>query len=692
MKKVKKNHLLKAVAMGAVLAKAGMGMEKYTPPDPNGMPVKSKEKIVPISATQAKELFPNVYNFIVRQADQPVFIPWLENGAGNMSGSRPPEEVMGYFIGHRAKYRRNILAEIKKRESWPLGGLNHSPQPKHILLERIKGGSSYQNVIERGIEAVLVRNLENEQMKIKRSLYAHEIGKIYYNTCFEHGDHTMDFCDTLYTISSRVKHPLEGLKSPLPGRYLLREKIRELKPSLYRKITQAGEEGVFLSNLENRQKEEGRVLSDPEIKKVLNDTLLTFLHKWKFGDVLSAIGKRSNQPLEGLKPSLQGKYLLLERLGNLEPSLRAIITKRGVEALVLRNLEHKQQKESKVLTDPEIKRVLGDTLTEMYALKLKFNAVAHQLKFKDLLSDIRNRRDEPLKGLKPPLITDEIYELIKKTFEQHLYQEISHRPNFAPTLEKIKERVGNPLQGLKSSLYVRVAKEGKEQAVFQKVVVPHLLQKLNNRVHKRDELRRQLLRQPRTIDLSLKPVGDVLDFLQKAKVWSSEEDFVKVKLTLLNVTQDQVQSILDDENSNHIEELEWLYRRHDGEERVEEGAAPQKGKWIGEDAPRLPNAKRSAARRRDFDFPLLSELMDFEKVDGLEPLSPRAANTPPANLKPSEEQPGPVLASWKITPAQKEALPKNPESAPYPNMNAHHSSHNLVRLYCRRAADMERGR
>jgi len=102
-------------------------------------------------------------------------------------------------------------------------------------------------------------------------------------------------------------------------------------------------------------------------------------------------------------------------------------------------------------------------------------------------------------------------------------------------------------------------------------------------------VRREVLRQPRVIDLKVKSVDSVLNFLWNARKYSVPDDMVKVSLKVINATEGQLARILSDENSSFIDEnqFEWTYRKAEGtdpdEDEEDEDNSKKKSKYEDED-------------------------------------------------------------------------------------------------------------
>lgn len=131
-----------------------------------------------------------------------------------------------------------------------------------------------------------------------------------------------------------------------------------------------------------------------------------------------------------------------------------------------------------------------------------------------------------------------------------------HQAQFVPTLMQIIERKENPGRGLKP--VVRQEERGRDRNREQEIRVSaakQLLEQIDERTRRRQEI----LSQPRTIDLGVKPIGNVLNVLYNARKYSGQTP-IKVKLNLLNVTEAQLNRVLNDENANHIGALDWTYQ------------------------------------------------------------------------------------------------------------------------------------
>ncbi len=130
-----------------------------------------------------------------------------------------------------------------------------------------------------------------------------------------------------------------------------------------------------------------------------------------------------------------------------------------------------------------------------------------------------------------------------------------------------------------------------------------LARKILDQIDKRTQGRQEILKQRRTIDLGVKPVSNVLNVLHYAHKYSGKEP-IKVKLNLLNVTEEQLDKILNDENAPHIEELEWTYPPKEKEEKAYENMA------VSSAVTRIPDQadERTKLRHKALSHPRLLDL------------------------------------------------------------------------------------
>lgn len=92
--------------------------------------------------------------------------------------------------------------------------------------------------------------------------------------------------------------------------------------------------------------------------------------------------------------------------------------------------------------------------------------------------------------------------------------------------------------------------------VHNNYMLPLIEQTLSQILSQPDDTgKKAALSKPRTIDLKIKPIENVHNFLAKAKAYD-----VKVTLTLDNVTEEQVRQILADENASQIQSLNFTYK------------------------------------------------------------------------------------------------------------------------------------
>lgn len=207
--------------------------------------------------------------------------------------------------------------------------------------------------------------------------------------------------------------------------------------------------------------------------------------------------------------------------------------------------------------------------------------------------------------------------------------------------------------------------------------------------------RQDVLRQPRTIDLSVKSLDNVRNFLANARLYS-----VRAKLTLLNITEAQLEEILNGIN-DEIEDLDWTYMAPEFVATTEDpDQETEKDEWdevtTGDewndddwdnhlDGNGIANQRprRAAARGRD---PL--QLVDLVENPRRGPnlVSPNriilVSDEPGNDIKVADN---PNIRSWSTTPVKANSDSLNPSDlVPSKGVQAHH----LVNLFCRGNAAM----
>lgn len=281
----------------------------------------------------------------------------------------------------------------------------------------------------------------------------------------------------------------------------------------------------------------------------------------------------------------------------------------------------------------------------------------------------------------------------------------AHQAKFVYTLRHIVDQ-GDQLRDRLISVDLRgpsVANVRDSGASNMNFFVNNTLELLDRRTQQRQDL----MRQPRTIDLSVKSLDSVRNFLANARIYD-----VKVKLTLLNVTDTQLNEILNG-NNDEIEDLDWTYmtpmpistledpdeetpqtddgettRDSDDEDEEDETETPgftKDGDWenpLDRKGIANPRPRRSVARGR---HPVgLRDLVE-NPGHGVNLVPPNkivyiASQNPMLDVKLPDEKDNPTLGSWNMTLAKNGGDTKNVSNLAAPKGN---QSHHLVNMFCR---------
>jgi hypothetical protein len=277
----------------------------------------------------------------------------------------------------------------------------------------------------------------------------------------------------------------------------------------------------------------------------------------------------------------------------------------------------------------------------------------------------------------------------------------AHQAKFVNTLAHIVDQGNHLRNGLRSVDQPIVVDIGSPSMnIIQNIAL--------ERLEQRNQQRQDVMRQPRTIDLSVKSLDAVRNFLKNARIHD-----VQVKLTLLNITEDQLNEILNDVN-DEIEDLNWTYMtptqvstledpdeettptdagdtltdsddEEDDEDETETPGYTAEGDWdnpLDRKGISNPRPRRSVARGR---HPILFrdlvenhrpgvELVVPSKVVYLVPQKPQLD----VNLPDHEENPS--LGSWNMTLAKNSGDTQNGPNQAAPKGT---QSHHLVNMFCR---------